>query len=501
MWTNVPERLGEFPRDLAAAESWTREGYRARLGRFLGLWAVTARPERTAIPPTHGFMPMAPESIRTATNVAIVGGGVTGLTLLHYLRRRNVDASLYEASSRVGGVVGTKEKEGMPLELGPQRARLDPALRELVEELDLGEQLVEGPRELRLMVYRRGRLRRAPLSPMDALRTDLLSFRGKLRVLHEPFRAGPGADESVGSFLRRAFGEEAYTALLAPLYGGLYASDPDEMLMRVSLGRLLEERGLTGRSLLLALLRGARQRHAAPPPVSFARGLATLPRALAAAHADHVHVSTPVAEVEAAGDVSRWRLRLGSGGSVDAHAVVLTTPAPASGRLLRAVAPEAAAALEGLRYNPLAVVHLQAEESLPWAGLQVAKGEDTPLRGVTSHGALFRREGLHTAFLGGMGREDVVGWADERLGEAAREAFARVTGLRASILHVHRTHVPAWDRTWTALDRFAEHPLPEGLRLAGSWHERPGLPGRWREARRLARELSGELDRMPPNES
>lgn len=429
-------------------------------------------------------MPAQRPPTATPNRVAIVGGGVTGLALLHYLRRRDVDAVLYEASACVGGVVATVLKDGQPLELGPQRARLDPALLELVEDLGLADRLLPGPKELRLMVYRDGRLRRAPLSAAAAIRTDLISWRGKLRALQEPFRRGPGGDESVGSFLRRAFGDEVYRSVLAPLYGGLYASDPDRMLMRLSLGRLLEERGLAGRSLLLALLKGARQRNVAPPPVSFTEGLATLPKALARRHQDRVHVNTPVESV-APGP----RLLLKDGRRVEADTVVLTSPAPASGRMLREASPAVAAALESLRYNPLAVVHLLAEESLPWAGLQVAAGEGTPLRGVTSHGTLFGREGLHTAFLGGMGREDVVDWPDERLAHATREAFRRVTGLDATPLHVHRTWVPAWDRTWAALDRLAEHPLPAGVRLAGSWHARPGLPGRWREARGLAEEL------------
>ena len=452
------------------------------------------------------------------TDVAIVGGGVTGLALLHELRQRDMDAVLFEASDQVGGVVGTVSRDGLPLELGPQRARLDPALRRLVDHLGLWDELVEGPGELQLKVYRSGRLRTAPLSLKDAVTTDLLSWRGKLRVLQEPFRARAAGEESVGAFLRRAFGPEAYEALLAPLYGGLYASDPDHMLMRVSLGRLLEERGLAGRSLLRALLRGARQRKAAPVPVSFRSGLATLPRALARKHAACVHVNTPVTSLEPVPSPSgappegtppsgaherapgpRWRLQLQNGTEEDAHSVVLAAPAPASGRIRTTVAPEVAAALEGLRYNPLAVVHLLAEENLPWAGFQVAKGEDTPLRGVTSHGALFGRRGLHTAFLGGMGREEVVEWPDGGLGDAAREAFTRMTGQSASVLHVHRTRVPAWDRSWTALDRLENHPLPEGLHLAGAWHARPGLPGRWREAQRLAELLANAQAGALPN--
>ena len=74
----------------------------------------------------------------------------------------------------------------------------------------------------------------------------------------EPFTTGPKAGEHVGPFLRRKFGGSAYRALLGPLYGGLYASDPDRMPVKHALQRTLEELGVR-RSILWRMLRGAGQ--------------------------------------------------------------------------------------------------------------------------------------------------------------------------------------------------------------------------------------------------
>lgn len=58
--------------------------------------------------------------------VAIVGGGIAGLTALHHLREAGVDARLYEAGPRLGGRVFTqKGATGPAFELGAQLVNSD----------------------------------------------------------------------------------------------------------------------------------------------------------------------------------------------------------------------------------------------------------------------------------------------------------------------------------------------------------------------------------------
>ncbi|WP_066659634.1 MULTISPECIES: flavin monoamine oxidase family protein [unclassified Sphingomonas] len=58
--------------------------------------------------------------------VAIIGGGIAGLTALHHLREAGVDARLYEAGGRLGGRVFTlKTATGPAFELGAQLVNSD----------------------------------------------------------------------------------------------------------------------------------------------------------------------------------------------------------------------------------------------------------------------------------------------------------------------------------------------------------------------------------------
>jgi hypothetical protein len=110
------------------------------------------------------------------------------------------------------------------------------------------------------------------------------------------------------------------------------------------------------------------------------------------------------------------------------------------------------------------------------------------LRGVTFNDSLFGRTGVYTAYLGGGRHPEVVQRTDDELGRLAVEQFRRTTGCDARPLAVAREAMPAWDRSWQALEGLT---LPAGLHLATNWTGRPGLPGRLAQARRLAAELAG----------
>lgn len=52
-------------------------------------------------------------------SVAIIGGGITGLTAAFHLRQRNIPVTLYEASGRAGGVIQSVRQNGYLAECGP----------------------------------------------------------------------------------------------------------------------------------------------------------------------------------------------------------------------------------------------------------------------------------------------------------------------------------------------------------------------------------------------
>lgn len=417
--------------------------------------------------------------------IGIVGAGISGLALARELDALGVECVVLEADERTGGVIHSLRHDGRLLELGPQRSRLTAGMRELVAELRLEESVLTAAVDLPLYVYRAGALRRVPFSVRAFARTDLLSARGKLRMLREPTTEGLLPDETARDFFVRKFGEEAYANLIAPLYGGLYAGDPGRMPARFALRGALRELG-GGRSLLMAMLRRRRALARPAPPLSFREGLQELTDALYRQRPERVVLGARVRRIARRGR-HYVLLTSDSTANLECERVVITAPADAASALLTEVAPGAAERIATLHYNPLAIVHLHSDCDLRGLGYQVAFGEELATRGVTFNASMFGRDGVFTAYLGGVHNPGLVDMPDEWIGETAANEFRLVTGREASILRVGRTRIPAWDETWSAWD---ELELPDGIHFLANYQARMGLPGRLTEAERLASELA-----------
>ncbi len=204
--------------------------------------------------------------------IAIVGGGIAGLSTAWFLERAMqksdlpVECRLFEASEATGGVVRTLTKDGFVLDLGPDSLfKAKPAAADLARSLGLGDQIVEArSQELATLIWARGRLHPlpdglelvAPSKILPLLTTGLLSTPGKLRMLLEPFvRARrDGADESIAGFVRRRLGNEAARRIAGPLMAGIHAGDPERLSLRSTFPRLADLESRHG-SLTIALRR------------------------------------------------------------------------------------------------------------------------------------------------------------------------------------------------------------------------------------------------------
>ncbi|MEF8775135.1 MAG: protoporphyrinogen oxidase [Haloarculaceae archaeon] len=429
--------------------------------------------------------------------VGVVGAGITGLAVTHYLAEYGVDCVTFEAGAEPGGVIESRVVEGRVLEAGPQRMRKTPAVADLLQDLGIDDETIEAP-ELPLYVYADGELGEAPLSREAFLRSGLLSWRGKLRLLAEPLTSAGSPDETVAELFTRKFGREAYETFIGPLYGGIYGSDPARMPARYALSGLLEREQEVG-NMLTAFRRRIGGTDGPPPPISFADGMQTLPRALANAHAGAIDLGTPVRDVSIAGESggptggSPGDFVLETpGGDLAVDHLVVTTPADVASALLDGVAA-GAAGLAALTYNPLAIVHLLADVDVEGMGYQVAFGEDLHTLGSSWNASLFDREGVYTVFLGGMHEPDIVGASDEHLATVATREFREVMGADPAVLGVTRLErgFPAYDRSWTALD---DLDLPAGVHMATNYRSRMGVPSRIREASDLAGSIAAAVD-------
>ncbi|KAH9936033.1 hypothetical protein B0H21DRAFT_780825 [Amylocystis lapponica] len=235
-------------------------------------------------------------------HVAILGGGLTGLSSAFHLARRFPRAriTLLEKAPRLGGwvrservvVKGSTGEASVLLEAGPRTLRPGAlALLELINLLNLTPHLLTVPRTAPAALNRflhlpgtRG-LQRIPTS-LPALLTSPLArilvpalLRDAVGHAHTPDpEGGGGADESVEAFLTRHFGAEFARTFGSALVHGVRAAFP--------VLRDLSERGYG--SVVRGVLRGAFSRRKPEEEegyelggvYSFREGMETLVRAL-----------------------------------------------------------------------------------------------------------------------------------------------------------------------------------------------------------------------------
>ncbi|MFT4889672.1 MAG: oxygen-dependent protoporphyrinogen oxidase [Halobacteriales archaeon] len=424
----------------------------------------------------------------TGPRVGIVGAGITGLTLSYHLDERDVDHVVLEADDEPGGIIRSSTVDGKVLEHGPQRTRLTDTVGELVDALDLHDAIVTADPALPMFVYANGSLGTVPFSITKFFTTDLLSWRGKFRVLAEPLTGRGREDEMAADLFKRKFGEEAYRNFIGPLFGGIYGSDPAEMPAGYAPSPILKLERRSG-SLLRPALETALENER-NPPLNFEAGLQQLPRAIAREVEAYVHYERPAESVQRTAE--GYAITTDEGDEL-VDRVVLTTPADVSADLLTDVAPDAADRLDRLNYNPLALVHLYAETDHEGFGYQVRRDEGLHTLGVSWNATLFDRDGVYTAFLGGMDEPELLEADDDELGRIATEEFEAVMGDPAEVINITRLHrgFPAWDRSWEVTDDLE---FPDGIHLATNYTARMGIPSRLREGKELAETFAEERE-------
>ncbi len=470
-------------------------------------------------------------------HVVILGGGVTGLAAAYRLRRTvpspdDLAITLVERRSRLGGSIGTERHEGYLIESGVDSFfTLTATAVELSGMLGLRGRL-QGPAHRRVYVARRGRLVPLPeglallttprLGPM--IRSSLLSLRGKARLAVEPLVPArrEQKDESLASFVRRRLGREALERIADPLVAGIHAGDPEQLSMSSLLPQFLAYEREHG-SVFRGLQAAARSRPVRDPTLpgpfaTFPNGMAELVNALVAQTPDVAWRPGTRALAIERGRPGSFEIPLDDGSALRSEAVLLTTPAPVSARLLEKLEPKLADALHAIPYASSAVISLafpaDACRPLDGSGLLVPRTEGVHLKACTWVSSKFEGRApsghvLLRAFYGGVREASVLDRPDDALADLAVQELTPLLGLRGppEFARVHRwqnAH-PQYDvdhAERVATIESARTTVP-GLFLAGSAYRGIGVPACIEDADRAARGVSSFLstEALAPTEA
>jgi protoporphyrinogen/coproporphyrinogen III oxidase len=397
-------------------------------------------------------------------NIAIIGGGITGLTTAFRLRRAGVPVTVYEASNRVGGVIQTTCRDGFLAECGPNTLlETSSVITDLVRDLRIESQrLYSDPAAKNRYVLHRGVPTPVPDSAARMFTSKLFSTRAKLRLLAEPFigRAAPELEESVSEFVLRRLGREFLDYAINPMIAGIYAGDPGKLSVAHAFPKLHATEQTYG-SLILGQILGARQRRQSKevskqsaPKFSFRDGLQTLINALNDELRDVLHLRSAVKEIRQTN--GGWRLKVLHGRfemTRDHNAVLLAAPAFKLADI--AVCSDAAVALEPLRemvYAPVASVVLgfrreDVAHPLDGFGVLVPEAEQRKILGAIFSSSLFphRAPGGHvtiSCYIGGMRAPELASYDTASAVSLVTEDLRAILGVRGKPVFAHHTVFP-----------------------------------------------------------
>jgi protoporphyrinogen/coproporphyrinogen III oxidase len=380
--------------------------------------------------------------------VAIIGGGIAGLTVAHQLLRRSpeIQLTLLERSPALGGVIGTVRQDAYLVELGPN-GFLD-SKSEIIEFCDqLGlsgelERASQAAAERFILID--GRLRRAPKTPSEFLKSDVLTTKGKLRFLWERFsgQASTAEDESIADFGKRHFGVEATNNLFDAVVTGIYAGDIEKLSIRTCFPKLVEFEQRYG-SLLKAQSALARVKRKAGNTSGIGTltcpigGMGRLIERLQASFDDIIHTGTAVERIERI--ENGWRINAGSQ-RFEADVVVLAVPSHVAAGFVDAQS-ELSKELTEIESAPAAVAAMAFKRSELHAapigfGFLAPERLGRPVLGIIYSSNVFANQApadefMFRAILGGDRRRDVVEWSDDRLIQAVRDDLLELLGITA----------------------------------------------------------------------
>lgn len=387
--------------------------------------------------------------------VAVVGGGITGLSTAYYLQKEckekgvPYEINVYEASDRIGGLIYTEKRDGYTIERGPDSllARKE-SVFELIDDLGLREDTVPVSTGKAYVLVKdklhsipQGAIMGIPTQFTPFLFSSLFSPLGKLRAAQDLLKpkSKPQEDQSLGEFFRNRLGNEVVENLIEPLLGGVYSGDINRLSLMATFPNFYQLEQAHG-SLVKGLKRTRPKpdKKAKKPAVfkALRTGMSSIVDEIDNQLDDGtIQRNTSVDHIEKKTD--GYHLMLGTGEVAKADYVIITTPHYATQRMLTQYEfmeplkemPATSVANVAMAFDQSAI-----EKDIDGSGFLVSRNSDYRITACTwthkkwPHTAP-EGKALLRAYVGKPNDQDIVNYSDEEIESIVLSDLNRVMNI------------------------------------------------------------------------
>lgn len=274
--------------------------------------------------------------------IVVIGGGITGLSTMHYLQKLKKEMSLdielvlVEANEYLGGKIHTVLENDFIMEVGADSiVARNESIIQLIEELQLEDEKVYNSTGISY-IYTNNELHAIPAdsvfgipASIESLNSStLVSELGKkealkdLEIPNEIFTK----ESSVGSFLEYFLGKELVEKQIVPVLSGVYSGDLNKLSIASTLPYLIDYKNKYG-SIMKGLEENKAQFQASANKkfISFQNGLSTLIDRLEEV-LSHSTIIKGVATKKVEKKDDYYSVLLTNGETIEADSVILATP-------------------------------------------------------------------------------------------------------------------------------------------------------------------------------
>lgn len=275
---------------------------------------------------------------RIMKTIVVIGGGITGLSTMHYIAQQNIDAKLIliEGNQELGGKIRSQQIGEFIMETGADSiVARHPGVLDLVREVQFEGELVYNATGIsyihtnnELHAIPAGSTFGIPMSEESLMASTLLTAEEKQRVLQDAEIANDRftKESSIGEFLEYFLGEGIVHKQIAPVLAGVYSGNLYELSVASTLPYLVDYKNNYG-SIMAGFKAHREQFEKAADKkfISFQKGMSDfihhIEKSLTQVEFKKGINVTAIAQADA-----RYTIALSNGEAVEADIIVLAVP-------------------------------------------------------------------------------------------------------------------------------------------------------------------------------